>query len=166
MPELTNHDLKLFFYELVDNHFKNLPRPNSITIKFGKRAKRRLGSIWYDDKNHTSVITITKYLANPVIPLFVVKAVLAHELVHYYTGFGSSLDKKYEHAHRGSVIKREMSEYGLWGLYSESEKWIKQNWALVVRKNSRYNSTDLDIQRELMMLHQNIVNAQQQARLF
>lgn len=165
MPIITNGDLKKIFLNLVDNHFVSLKRPNSIVLRFGKRAKRRLGSIWFDAPNHTSVITITGYLKNPLIPPIVLRAVIAHELVHYFTGFGSSSEKKYEHAHRGQVIKKEMEEYNLLELYIESEKWIKNNWANVVRKNSRYNNTILIKELKLSQLHKSLIEQRKQIML-
>ena len=117
--------LENILYDLWENHFCDIPRRNLVLIKFGKHSKRQLGSIklasqrtkikgllkekWHDytvqDDKRVTVITINRYFMDEVIPEFVVRATIAHELCHYAHGFNSPLEKRFDKPHRGSIIK-------------------------------------------------------------
>lgn len=127
--------------DLWENYYSDVPRKNKVTIKFGKRAKRVLGSIKYFDRmrendpeyglhedKKISQITLTKYFMDEVIPDDVVVGTIAHEMVHYSHGFNSPLERRYAHPHKGGIIKKEMYKRGLSDLYDESEGWVKKNW--------------------------------------
>jgi hypothetical protein len=127
--------------ELWENYYADVPRKNKVTIKFGKRAKRVLGSIKYykrmqaadpeydlhEDKK-ISQITMTKFFVDEDIPDDVVIGTIAHEMVHYAHGFNSPLERRYNHPHKGGIIKKEMYARGLADLYEKSEGWVKKNW--------------------------------------
>ena len=127
--------------ELWEENFSDVPRQNKVTVKFGKRAYRTLGSIKYigklspkdpefkihDDKR-ISQITLTRHYMDEKIPEEVVLGTIAHEMCHYAHGFNSPLKQQFEHPHRGQVIKKEMYKRELGGLYETSEGWIKKNW--------------------------------------
>ena len=132
-------------YELWENHFVDIPRKNSVLIKFGKRSKRQLGCInWArmtskglkkilprknsEDDKRISLITITKYFQDPGIPEPIVVATIAHEMCHYAHGFNSPLQQLYNHPHKGGVIYKEMHTRGLGQLYKEARKWLRTNW--------------------------------------
>ena len=108
--------LENLMYDLWETNFSDVPRKNLVLIKFGKYSKRQLGSIKMantntkikgllkkniddyeaqDDKRVT-VITITKYFQNEIVPDYVVKATIAHELCHYTHGFSSPLEKRFD----------------------------------------------------------------------
>lgn len=127
--------------DLWENYYADVPRKNKVTIVFGKRAKRVLGSIKYykkmresdheynmhEDKK-ISQITMTRYFTDETIPDDVVVGTIAHEMVHYAHGFNSPLERRYAHPHKGGVIKKEMYKRGLGDLYESSEGWVKKNW--------------------------------------
>ena len=98
----------------------------SISIKFGKKAKRTLGSVRL--KGESSIIYITKYMVDYSVPDYVIEEVILHELIHIKTGYGSIMQKTSRHAHRGGVIKKEMLEIGKSNIYELSQIWIKKNW--------------------------------------
>lgn len=127
--------------DLWENFYSDVPRKNKVTIKFGKRASRVLGSIKYHKKmlesdpefnlhedKKISQITITRYFMDEAIPDEVVVGTIAHEMVHYVHGFNSPLERRYAHPHKGGIIKKEMYTRGLSDLYEKSEGWVKKNW--------------------------------------
>lgn len=139
-------------YDLWENHFCDIPRKNLVLIKYGKYSKRQLGSIKLankrtnikgllkkkeqdyivqDDKSIT-VITVTRYFQNKIVPDFVVRATVAHELCHYAHGFSSPLQKRFEKPHQGSVIKKELEKRGLIKKQIEADKWLKENWLDII----------------------------------
>ncbi len=129
--------------ETWDEYFADVPQQNDVRISFGRRAKRRLGSISLDpnDRN-TSLITMNGLFKNPEVPVFVVQATLVHELTHYAHGFNSPLDQKQTHPHAGGVMRREFAERGLLQLYLQQKRWLKAEWpAFVGRELSSGRST-------------------------
>jgi len=147
-----NEFLENILYDLWENHFCDIPRKNFVLIKYGKYSKRQLGSIKLanrntkikgllkkkkdeyisqDDKSIT-VITVTRYFKNELIPKFVVRATVAHELCHYAHGFSSPLEKRFKKPHQGSIIKKELASRGLLEEQIESDKWLKENWLDII----------------------------------
>jgi hypothetical protein len=147
-----NDYLENIFYDLWENHFCDIPRRNMVLIKYGKFSKRQLGSIKLangrtkikrllhrkkdeylvqDDKSIT-VITITKYFENDVVPEYVVRATIAHELCHYAHGFNSPLEKRFANPHQGNIIKKELQKRGLLEEQKRADSWLKENWLDIV----------------------------------
>ena len=140
--------LEQLMYELWEDHFNDIPRTNLVLVKFGKRAKRQLGSIkWvrgstkvkgilrkrYDEVNkqddkRVTLITITSLFKSSKVPQYVVKATIAHEMIHYAHGFFSPLKQVYNHPHKGGLVREEMQKRGLLNLYRRSKRWLKENW--------------------------------------
>ena len=123
------------FDDLWRRYFADIRRINPVKVKFGRRAKRMLGSIRFDRKERTSTISVNRLLANLEVPAFVVTGVLAHELVHYASGFNSEHEKKQEYPHLGGVITKELAWRGLGEVAKLQKKWIHQNWKEFVKKN-------------------------------
>jgi hypothetical protein len=144
--------LEKILYDLWENYFCDIPRKNLVIIKYGKHSKRQLGSIKIanertkikkllrekeadykiqDDKRVT-VITVTRYFQNEVVPEFVVRATIAHELCHYAHGFSSPLQKRFQRPHQGSVIKKELEKRGLLKEQKVVDKWLKENWIDII----------------------------------
>lgn len=120
--------------ELWDKYFSDIPRTNKVSIKFGRFARSRLGSIRLDKKSKSSFITITSMFKNSSVPKKVVDHTIAHELTHYTHGFSSTHPKLHRYPHAGGVVKREMSERGMGYLYKAYKDWIKQ-YRQTLRKN-------------------------------
>ena len=147
-----NKYLENLLYDLWDNHFCDVPRKNLVVIKFGKYSKRQLGSIKLanrytkikglmrkrkeelevQDEKSVTVITITRYFQNEIVPEYVIKATIAHELCHYTHGFQSPLEKQFNHPHQGNVIKKELAKRDLLNQEKEADKWLKENWLKIV----------------------------------
>jgi hypothetical protein len=147
-----NKYLENLLYDIWENHFCDVPRTNVVTIKYGKFSKRQLGCIRLIKDKATferyvkklkieeqlfeypsiSLITLTKYYTLPIVPDFVIKSTIAHELCHYTHGFNSPLEQLYRHPHRGGVIRKEFRKRDLLDIYTESKQWLKENWITVV----------------------------------
>ena len=137
-------------YCLWEEHFADVPRKNLVIIKFGRSSTRQLGSIKWARKNthikslinrkeiqdshkaqddkRITVITITKKFQNQEIPEYVVKATIAHEIVHYVHGFNSPLKQIYQHPHQGGIIRKELESRDLGVLHTTARRWLKENW--------------------------------------
>lgn len=121
--------------KIWDNYFADVPQENDVRIVFGRRAKRRLGSISLDPKDpKTSLITMNGLFKDPSVPEFVVEATIVHELTHYAHGFNSPLAQSKAHPHAGGVMRREFAERGLLDLYQQQKRWLKENWAGVIER--------------------------------
>ncbi|MDB5178932.1 MAG: hypothetical protein JWN01_875 [Patescibacteria group bacterium] len=121
--------------KIWDNYFTDVPQENDVRMVFGRRAKRRLGSIGLDPNDrHTSIITINSIFKSPEIPEFVIEATIVHELTHYAHGFNSPLAQAQAHPHAGGVMRREFAERGLLELYSQQKRWLKANWHEVLAR--------------------------------
>lgn len=117
---------------LLENHFADMPRPNTITIQFGRKAQRRLGSIRMSRDKKRSSILINGIFRQERVPQEVVRATIAHELCHYAHGFCSPLERKYKSPHAGGVIERELRKRNL-ELYHQFEKqWTKHHWPKIL----------------------------------
>ncbi len=150
--------LENLMYDLWENNFCDIPRKNLVLIKFGKYSKRQLGSIKianqdtkiksllkkniddYDaqDDKRVTVITITKYFQNEIVPEYVVSATIAHELCHYAHGFSSPLEKQFDKPHQGSVINKELAKRGLIESQHLADVWLKEHWVSIVYPFGRF----------------------------
>lgn len=148
----NNEFLENILYNLWDNHFCDVPRKNLVLIKYGKYSKRQLGSIklankktkikslldkkgsehMIQDDKRITVITINRYFQSEIVPEFVVRAVIAHELCHYTHGFSSPLEKRFEKPHRGSIIDKELESRELIENQRKADLWLKDNWSSII----------------------------------
>lgn len=116
-------------------YFNDIEQINDVFIRYGRKAKRRLGSIGVDrtDMNST-IITINPLYQDINIPEYVVIATIVHEMTHYAHGFNSPHNQKQRHPHSGGVIRKEFAERGLESLYVKQKKWLKSNWQDIIDK--------------------------------
>ena len=123
---------------LVDiwfRYFGDVEQTNSVHIRYGRKAKRRLGSIGIDRKDgYSTIITINPLYQDLEIPEYVVVATIVHEMTHYAHGFNSPLAQKQRHPHSGGVIRKEFAERGLESLYIKQKRWLKSNWQGTIDK--------------------------------
>jgi hypothetical protein len=121
--------------KIWDNYFEDVPQVNDVRISFGRRAKRRLGSISLDPQDRTvSLIVMNGIFRREDIPEFVVEATVFHELTHYAHGFNSPLAQAQAHPHAGGVMRREFAERGLLELYVQQKKWLKVHWPIILQE--------------------------------
>jgi hypothetical protein len=119
--------------KIWDNYYSDVRQTNDVRIVFGRRAKRRLGSIALDPHDRqTSIITINAIFKRSDVPEYIVEATIFHELAHYAHGFNSPLEQAQRHPHAGGVMRREFSERGLLDLYLLQKRWLKQNWPSII----------------------------------
>jgi hypothetical protein len=142
-------------YEVWEEYFNDIPRKNFVLAKFGRYAKRQLGCIKFADEkskvksllkkykedissqdiSSISIIVLTGYFKDLIVPEFVLISTISHEICHYAHGFHSPLPKKYKYPHRGGVVRKEMISRGLLTISIESEDWLKKNWQSIVEEN-------------------------------
>jgi hypothetical protein len=133
MNRRDNGWLQSVLDKIWDNYFSDVQQDNDVRIIFGRRAKRRLGSISLDPKDQkTSLITINGVFKQPAVPEYVIEATIVHELSHYAHGFNSPIEQSKTHPHAGGVMRREFAERGLLDLYLQQKRWLKANWQQMV----------------------------------
>lgn len=116
--------------------FNDVRQENDVIIRWGKRARRRLGSISVDRRDRTtSVIRVNRLFQDLDVPEYVVRATIFHEMTHYAHGFNSPLEQKQRHPHSGGVIRKEFAERGEVALYERQRKWLDLNWPLILKKH-------------------------------
>lgn len=133
-----------------NKHFFDIEKKNPILIHFGKKAKTRLGSIRLARSMEqgvrsieinppgslhpapNSLITITGYFRDEIVPEYVVDLVIAHELCHYAHGFCSSHPQLYKNPHQGKVIDKELYKRGFGEKIKEQKAWLKESWPVIV----------------------------------
>ncbi len=116
-----------------DTCFADVVQDNDVRIGYGRKAKRRLGSISLDPQDRTiSLITINPLFRREDVPEYVVEATIFHELTHYAHGFNSPLAQDQVHPHAGGVMRREYAERGMLDLYQLQKRWLKDNWPRII----------------------------------
>lgn len=149
--------------EIWDGHFSDVPQNNDVSIKFGRRARQRLGSIKQEDssfchsrpplsflrrreslrrinsggnldKNRKTIITINGLFRDLSVPEYVVTATIAHEMCHYAHGFSSPLEQRHPHPHYGGVVTKEMKERGFGEILKKQKKWLKEEWPQLLKE--------------------------------
>lgn len=132
-----------------DTYFSDVPQDNIVRIRFGRRAKTRLGSIALDrHEPDVSLITMNGHFRDTTIPEYVVQATLVHELTHYAHGFNSPHQQAQVHPHAGGVMKREFEERGALDLYKRQKKWLKDNWRNYILQNIQSKPTKMTVVRK------------------
>lgn len=120
--------------EVWTDYFSDVRRINPIIIKFGRRAKCRLGSIRLT-KEKISFISINSILKDSKTPEYLVLVTIAHELIHYAHGFSSLHEKKYQNPHQGGVVTKEIKVRGLGKQLVNQKKWLEANWVNYLNAN-------------------------------
>ncbi len=116
-------------------YFGDVEQSNDVYIRYGRKAKRRLGSIGINPEDrYSTVITINPLYQDLEVPEYVVVATIVHEMTHYAHGFNSPHYQKHRHPHSGGVIRKEFAERGLENLYVKQKKWLKNNWQNILNK--------------------------------
>ena len=129
-------------HSVWEGHFSDVRRVNNIRIEFGRRARRRLGSISVDRNDpKVSVIRVNGWFRDDEVPEFLIRSVIVHELCHYAHGFNSgSQERQHQYPHAGGVVRQEFSERGLAALYDQQQSWLKQNWPRFISRRYPINS--------------------------
>ncbi len=112
-------------------YFANVERSNDVEIKFGAKARRRLGSIRQinpRDKHSTTKILITGYFKDERVPESIIDITVAHELAHYAHGFCSPLPKYSKYPHQGGLVDKELKSRGFADTLKFQKTWLKTDW--------------------------------------
>jgi hypothetical protein len=137
------------FEYIYRKYFSDLEAPNQIEIKWGRRSRRQLGCIKKErpkkvfdhfKKNFVTIIIINGLFKDEKIPLYVIDAIVAHEMSHYAHGFNSPLPQIHRHPHKGGVIKKELHARDLTALEKKQKIWVKENWQTYLDQNYRKNT--------------------------
>ncbi len=148
----TNSWLRSQLNTLCSQYFPEVNPEKDVTISFGRKGRQRLGSIKRMvikpglkmgsviirpiQYSKLSIITITGYFKDELIPDSVVIATIVHELVHYVHGFSSPMPQLYNHPHKGKVVQRELLKRGLGDIHYDSERWLRKEWRKYLISNS------------------------------
>ncbi len=133
---------------LIRENFPDRGINNLLVVKWGKRWRNTLGHIKpLENTEFGSVIEINSLMKSTEVPEFVIDAVLMHELVHYFQGFGSNHERKSKHPHKGGVVDKELSRLGWNEITKKSDKWIKENWHPLVTRELGPKKIRLRIKR-------------------
>ncbi|MCL5962639.1 MAG: hypothetical protein M1358_25565 [Chloroflexi bacterium] len=111
-----------------DTYFNDVERLNHVDIRFGRAWKARLGMITLSASGHTTFIGVNTLLRSRLVPSFIPRVTIAHELVHYTHGFGSPLPKRHSHPHRGGVVAKELAQRGLDSEHRRYQQWLHEHW--------------------------------------
>jgi len=132
------------FEYIYRRYFADLEAPNRIEIKWGHRSRRQLGAIKKErpqsladhfKRDFTTIIVINSLFRDKKIPVFIIDAVIAHEMSHYAHGFNSPLPQRHHHPHKGGVIRKELANRDLSALEKRQKKWLKENWQKYLDEN-------------------------------
>lgn len=131
--------------ELIQKeHFADARFCNNVTIKFGRRARTRLGSIRKQygrsilnklTNHYDSEILINGIFKNEELPEFLIDATIGHELCHYVHGFSSPLPQLSRYPHSGRLVDKEMINRGMGDMLLTQKKWLKNNWIRIIKEN-------------------------------
>ena len=132
--------------EIWDGHFSDIPQHNDVIIKFGRKARQRLGSIKQEtksardllNKSRKTIITINGLFRDTRVPEYVVMATIAHEMCHYAHGFSSPLDQKFSNPHQGGIVTKEMKTRGFEKELKSQKKWLKEVWPKYLEEKMPY----------------------------
>lgn len=125
-------------------YFADVNFCNNIVIKFGRKARTRLGSIRKQYGNsfrrrllnrYDSEILINGIFKQDFIPEYVIDATIGHELCHYAHGFSSPLPQLSRYPHSGRLVDKEMIKRGMGDMLLNQKKWLKVNWIRIIKEN-------------------------------
>lgn len=125
-----NDWLKTRLEQVWRRYFPDIDQRNRVYIRFGRKAKTRLGSIKFirQGLNSETLVTVTGLFKDPEIPDFVVDGVIAHELSHYAHGFFSPHKRLFRHPHQHGVVNKELTNRGLGDTLTLQKRWLKRYW--------------------------------------
>jgi hypothetical protein len=109
--------------------YPEVPRKNEVKAVFKGKWKNKFGHIV--KRGDFTEIAINSLFSNNIIPEYVIDTTLAHELTHYMHGFGSPLEKKYAHPHKGGIVTKELVKRGFGPSMSMEKKFCKTLWPAI-----------------------------------
>jgi hypothetical protein len=119
---------RVYLDEIWEKYFGDITRVNEVDIAYCYPWKRRLGLIRLSLDNMASFIGLNALLQMEEIPEYIVITTVAHEIAHYAHGFGSPLERRFEHPHANNVVARELERRGLGETMRSCDTWIDNYW--------------------------------------
>ncbi len=119
-------DLEKRLKFLWRNYFADVKEKHPISIKFGRNAKYRFGSIRYYYPTKAVQILINGRFRDEKHPQEIIDHTIAHEMVHYAQGFPSPGPRLHKYPHRGGVIDKELKDRHLIHLVIFYHSWVKK----------------------------------------
>ena len=139
-----NRWLEAKLNQIIRESFQDINICNNLTIKFGRKARTRLGSIrkqYYGSflnqmmRKYDSEILINGLFRNEAIPELIINSTIAHELCHYAHGFSSPLPQLSRYPHSGGIVDSELIKRGLGDDLITQKKWLKAHWVRIIKEN-------------------------------
>jgi hypothetical protein len=106
--------------------FNDVPKLNSVVIKFKGKSKNKFGHI--ARKGRDTEIVVNELFRFDDIPEYIIDLTIAHELSHYAHGFNSPLKQKYKHPHKGGVVTKEMTLRGFEKVIKMEKMFFRKEW--------------------------------------
>ena len=106
--------------------FPEVPKLNTVKIKFKGKFKNKFGHIESERKN--TLIIINELFRHDLVPEFIIDLTIAHELIHYMHGFNSPLPKQFKYPHKGNIVERELLKRGFGHLIRKEKDFVKKEW--------------------------------------
>ena len=108
------------------NYFSEVKEKYPVSIKFGRNAKYRFGSIRYHYPKKSVQILINGRFRDDIHPQEIIDHTIAHEMVHYAQGFPTPGPRLHKYPHRGGVIDKELKDRHLIHLVIFYHSWIEK----------------------------------------
>jgi len=130
VSQLSDTHLARKTAQICREYFKEKEITNLLIVKWGKPWKGKLGHIkaLRGNPHFGSVIEINTVFKDPRVPGYVIDTTILHELIHYFSGFGSNHPRKHRYPHRGGSVNNEFAEFGWSELLQKQDAWVKENW--------------------------------------
>lgn len=149
--------LKEKLESILRDYFPEVEIRNNIFIKFGRKARTRLGSIRKAKDGSDTAIIITGFFQEEKVPEYIIDLTIAHELCHYVHGFFSPMPKLSHYPHQGRIVDKELAVRGLAKELKLQKAWLKENWGKIaikprirrVRRVKRRNLSIFSILKEI-----------------
>lgn len=124
----------LWLKERLDNMwsllFPDVNRANNVVIRFKGRWKNKFGHI-KRLKNLDTEIVVNSLFKDERVPEGIIDGTIAHELIHYYHGFQSPLERKYKHPHAGGIVTRELKRRGFGHVLIQEREFARKEWLAI-----------------------------------
>lgn len=121
-----NSELEKRLKFLWRNYFADVKEKFPVSIKFGRNARFRFGSIRYFYPRKSVQILINGRFRDKKHPQEIIDHTIAHEMVHYAQGFPTPGPRLHKYPHRGGVIDKELKERHLIHLVIFYHSWVKK----------------------------------------
>ena len=118
--------------------FNEIPRMNSVIIKFKGKSRNKFGYIRKEGDD--TFIGINELFKFEIVPEYIIDLTIAHELSHYAHGFNSPLEKKYKHPHKDGVVTKELEKRGFDKMIKKEKMFFKNEWQKIYEQIVKFKN--------------------------